>query len=248
MFCADYIAAFVYHAILTIGTIHVFGRSHNAKLEGIENDGDDSNNKENTDTIDKRGKKVLAIQLASHGLGLSYNNRTFESVWIKENRKNCDVMQEENDHVKSRLFQTSNSEMSQSLWIPLCFGLASGLAASTSLYPFDFVRGGVLTPGLKRIMSAGSTVPYAGVLFGMYFNFRDPNNISSQIRWAAGASTCAILAEVPFDHAKRAMLGSTRIMLGAGLLYVPFATLMLVMYDKAAVNIVTPIITLNEQK
>ena len=39
--------------------------------------------------------------------------------------------------------------------------------------------------------------------------------------------------------AKRAMLGSTRMMLGAGLLYMPFATTMLVMYDKFAIKLVT---------
>merc|ERR1719189_2786327 len=126
--------------------------------------------------------------------------------------------------------------------IPFGIGLASGLAASASLYPFDFVRSGVLKPGLRRLMSAASTVPYAGSLFGIYFCFRDPKSIKSQMKWAAGASTCAILAEIPFDHAKRTMLGSSRVMLGAGLLYVPFASLMLVMYDKAAIKLVTPLI------
>merc|ERR1719273_1387906 len=118
--------------------------------------------------------------------------------------------------------------------IPFGVGLASGLAASASLYPFDFVRSGVLKPGLRRLMSAASTVPYAGSLFGIYFCFRDPNSIKSQMKWAAGASTCAILAEIPFDHAKRTMLGSSRVMLGAGLLYVPFASLMLVICAKTS--------------
>ena len=125
---------------------------------------------------------------------------------------------------------------------PVCIGLFSGLAASASLYPFDFVRKGVVKPGLKRVISAGSTVPYAGALFGIYFTCRDPNSTTSQVKWAVGASSCAILAEAPLDYAKRAMMGSTRVTLAAGLLYVPFASLMLVMYDKAAVKFVTPFI------
>eukprot|EP00729_Bicosta_minor_P003165 gene3165-31553_t len=95
------------------------------------------------------------------------------------------------------------------------------------------------TASFKRIVSAGSTVPYAGTLFGLYFTCRDPDSIGSQIKWAAAASSAAVMAETPFDYAKRAMLGSTRMMLGAGLLYVPFATTMLVMYDKFVIKMVT---------
>ena len=55
-----------------------------------------------------------------------------------------------------------------------------------------------------------------------------------QMRWAIGASCCAVAVEAPLDHAKRAMMGSTRLLVGANLLFVPFAAMMLVMYDKAA--------------
>ena len=76
----------------------------------------------------------------------------------------------------------------------------SGLCASVSLFPFDFVRAGVVSggfnnlitishisakivsledmkciqdfPGPKRFLAAGSTVPYAGALFGVYFACR----------------------------------------------------------------------------
>ena len=71
---------------------------------------------------------------------------------------------------------------------------------------------------------------------------RDPTDISSQTRWAACSASAAVLAEIPFDHAKRQMMGSTRVMVGAGLLYVPFATIMLVLYDKAVTKYVTKVL------
>ena len=50
--------------------------------------------------------------------------------------------------------------------------------------------------------------------------------------------SCAALAEAPFDYAKKAMFSSRMTMIGANMLYVPFAALMLVMYDKATAKIV----------
>merc|ERR1712172_226897 len=125
--------------------------------------------------------------------------------------------------------------------VPVTVGLASGLCASVSLFPFDFVRAGVVS-GPKRILAAGSTVPYAGALFGIYFACRDPESTSSQLRWAGAAASCAVLAEAPLDHAKRNMMGSARVVIAANLLFVPFAAMMLVMYDKAANKLVTPFI------
>ena len=58
-------------------------------------------------------------------------------------------------------------------------------------------------------------------------------------RWRESLDSCAALAEAPFDHAKKAMFSSRATMIGTNLLYVPFAALMLVMYDKAAYNVVT---------
>ena len=91
------------------------------------------------------------------------------------------------------------SEVQFSLFLLLLLGLC----ASVSLFPFDFVRAGVvsgnqrppfylwackikpfhlkvisnfenlvsldLIAGPKRFLAAGSTVPYAGALFGVYF-------------------------------------------------------------------------------
>ena len=218
MFCADYIAAFIYHAIFTVGTVHFFERYYNQTA-------DDISIKEYSN-FDTNKTKIFATEYAVNGIGL---RRIFDS-------KKIDVSPEKDDFIGKKVEKNTN------LVIPFCVGIASGFAASATLYPFDFVRSGVLTPGLKRVMSAGSTIPYAGALYGIYFSFRDPNNTASQVKWAGAASTCAILAEVPFDHAKRSMLGSTRVMLGAGLLYVPFASIMLVMYDKAAIKLVSPII------
>jgi hypothetical protein len=46
----------------------------------------------------------------------------------------------------------------------------------------------------------------------------------------------------------KAMMGSTRVVLGAGLLYVPFASVMLVMYDKAALKLIRPHILQQQQQ
>ena len=73
--------------------------------------------------------------------------------------------------------------------VPFAVGLTAGAAASLTLYPFDFVREGVIRGGLRqRIVSACSTEPYACALFGIYFSQRDPDRISSQMGWGVVAS------------------------------------------------------------
>lgn len=185
MFCADYVAAFVYHAIFTVGTVHLVQVRKTSSEEKYSEHG--------------------LVRLTTLALGLHHQREggSREGPWLPAT-------------------------------VALGAGLLSGLAASITLFPFDFVRASAVTPGLRRILSAGSTVPYAGALFGVYFAGRQQDNTASQMRWAVGASCCAVAAEAPLDHAKRAMMGSTRLLVGANLLFVPFATMMLVMYDKAA--------------
>ena len=73
--------------------------------------------------------------------------------------------------------------------VPCAVGLTAGATASLTLYPFDFVREGVIRGGLRqRIVSASSTAPYACALFGIYFSQRDPDRISSQMGWGVVAS------------------------------------------------------------
>ena len=210
MFCADYVAAFIYHAILTVGTINLFGRRNNNNDVNTTSEREERTSRSADEYIGEETSEV-AIKLATIGLGLSYPSTIspVTATLIKE--KQSDKKQQGEDDVEITQFSKQNERITASRFMmPVCIGLASGLGASASLYPFDFVRGGVLMPGLKRIMSAGSTVPYAGTLFGIYFCFRDQNRTTSQMKWAVVASSCAVLAEAPFDHAKRAMLGSTR--------------------------------------
>ena len=82
-------------------------------------------------------------------------------------------------------------------------------------------------------------MPYAGALYGIYFSLRDPRSTPSQVGWAVAAAAGASLSEAPFDHAKHTMFASRKVMLAANLLYVPFAALMLVMYDKAVFKFVS---------
>jgi len=219
MFCADYVAAFIFHGILTVGTVFYCGENENLNTGKTLSQSCESEDETNKGKSNFVGNNSL-IQMALGGLGM----HNLHSKQIVRNEISND------DDLNSVPRFTA----------PLFFGISSGLLASLTLYPFDFVRGGVLQPGIRRILSAGSTVPYAGTLFGLYFTCRDPASTSSQVKWGACASACAVAAEAPLDHAKRAMIGNTRIMIGAGLLYVPFATIMLVMYDKAATKFVEP--------
>jgi len=114
MFCADYVAAFVYHALFTIGSVNLVGKEQ---------------------VVGKEGESLLL--LVTRALGA-------------QSRK-------EKEREKAATFL-----------VPVTVGLASGLCASVSLFPFDFVRAGVVS-GRKRFLAAGSTVPYAGALFGIYF-------------------------------------------------------------------------------
>lgn len=211
MFCADYVAAFIFHGLLTAGAVYFFDKKAKPQSFGKhESCTDRTHNINNLSLFALGGLGIPPSRLASEK-EYSSNNKDFKSGFV----------------------------------LPTFFGVSSGLLASITLYPFDFVRGGVLQPGLQRIFSAGSTVPYAATLFGVYFSCRDSESTSSQLKWGAFASGCAVAAEAPFDHAKRAMIGNTRVMIGAGFLYVPFATIMLVMYDKAVMKFVQPYLLLN---
>jgi len=207
----------------------------------VDDDDGINNDSECPSCDDTGGLRKTAIHLAITGLGLdSHDTASTQAA------SPGDLIRDPEEQYKQKDFNNihdNNHKHIGNFATPFFFGLSSGLLASISLYPFDFVRGGVLKPGLLRILSAGSTVPYAGALFGLYFSCRDSSNTSSQAKWAVAASTGALLAEVPLDHAKRAMLGSTRFMLIVGLMYVPFSSMMLMMYDKAAIKFVTPYIT-----
>jgi len=119
---------------------------------------------------------------------------------------------------------------------PVIVGSLSGFLGAASVFPFDFVRRGVIA-GKLSLRHGLSTVPYAGVFFGLYFSCRSRDSTSSQCGWALVSSLSACLAEIPFDKAKLSMLGSRRTMLLVSGLYVPFGALMLVMYDKAMTRV-----------
>lgn len=115
-------------------------------------------------------------------------------------------------------------------------GALSGLCGALTIYPFDFVRQGAITSGKAKLVHSLATVPYATVFFGLYFHQRDPRSLKSQMGWALLSAGLAVLAELPFDKAKKEMMGSPRIMVFANSLFVPFGALILVMYDKALEN------------
>lgn len=116
-------------------------------------------------------------------------------------------------------------------------GCLAGLLGAASVYPLDFVRQGAIISEKVGFRHSLSTVPYAGFYFGLYFTCRDRDSTASQSAWALVASTSACLAEIPFDRAKHAMMGSRKTMMIVNMLYVPFGALMLVMYDKAMTKV-----------
>jgi len=120
--------------------------------------------------------------------------------------------------------------------VPVLTGSLAGFLGASSVFPFDFVRRGVIQ-GRVTLRHSLSTVPYAGVFFGLYFSCRDSTSTASQCKWALAASLSAAMAEIPFDKAKLAMLGNRRTMVLVSGLYAPFGALMLVMYDKAVVKL-----------
>jgi len=208
MFCADYIAAYIFHGLLTVGSAQA-AASLTASASVDSTSGGDRANRHENELVDPKTFDWL-LRLAVSALGLQDNTIT---------------------HIGG--FPPTVT--------PLLVGVGSGVGASLTLYPFDFVRGGVLTGSSlrQRLVSSCSTVPYAGVLFGAYFSLRDPgastpSNLGLGVMCAAGAA----LAEAPFDHAKQTMFASKKVMIAANMLYVPFAALMLVMYDKAATKFV----------
>jgi len=134
------------------------------------------------------------------------------------------------------LTPTKVSESLKYSGVPVLLGGLAGFIGAASVFPFDFVRRGVM-PGKVLFRHSLSTVPYAGVFFGLYFSNRDGKRTGSQFGWALTSALAACIAEVPFDSAKHAMMGSRRTMLMVNGLYVPFGALMLVMYDKAMENV-----------
>ena len=112
-------------------------------------------------------------------------------------------------------------------------GAASGFLGAITIYPFDFVRQGAITSGKAKLIHNLAVVPYATVFFGLYFHQRNPKSLKSQIGWAVTSAGLAVLAEMPFDQAKKEMLGSPRNVIFANSLFVPFGALILIMYDKA---------------
>ena len=119
---------------------------------------------------------------------------------------------------------------------PFVAGGIAGFLGACSVFPFDFVRRGVIIHTKPKFIHSLSTVPYAFVFFGLYFCQRNPDSLKSQCSWAFLSAAGAAAAEVPFDKAKFAMMSSKRTMFLVSALYVPFGALMLVLYDKALIN------------
>ena len=132
---------------------------------------------------------------------------------------------------------TAGSGKASSPGAPFIFGAFVGTASALAVYPFDVVRASV-QPGVRGAAALGSfsVVPYAAVWFGLYFSGRDETCLSSQVTWGLASSTAAALAEAPFDHAKREMFrGSSAVAarVATSALWIPFATVILVTYDRA---------------
>ena len=111
-------------------------------------------------------------------------------------------------------------------------GALSGVFAAVVLYPIDLVRQSTVPKGHSHF--SYSTIPFMTIYLGFYFsqpgNRRD-KSLSEKLTWAVPATTAAALAELPFDKAKIAMIGSLRTAGAAALIRVPLGTALLLIYD-----------------
>jgi len=147
------------------------------------------------------------------------------------------------DWSRDAIRQTLGLDRGSSLAIaaPAAAGALSGLVGTCAVSPLDFVRRSLL-PGFSALalLRAGllSTIPYTTTLFGVYFSQRDARaGPRSQFPWALAAAALAAGVEAPLGRAKAAMfLGRRSTLVGASLLYAPFAAGMLVMCDTAALR------------
>ena len=137
--------------------------------------------------------------------------------------------------VNFHLWKIQDETLRDQWYFPFAHGAFSGLLGAICVYPMDFVRHEVIQS--KNIIHNMSTVPYATVFFGLYFSQRDKASLSSQVLWATASAGLAVLAEFPFDKAKKTMMGSSRTLILANSLYVPFGAMILVMYDKAVIKL-----------
>ena len=117
MFCADYIAAYIFHGLLTVGSAQAAASLTASASVDSTSSGDRGKRHEN-ELVDPKTFDWL-LRLAVSALGLQDNTIT---------------------HIGG--FPPTVT--------PLLVGVGSGVGASLTLYPFDFVRGGVLTGSSLR--------------------------------------------------------------------------------------------------
>ena len=114
-------------------------------------------------------------------------------------------------------------------------GGLSGLGAAIALYPFDIVRMSVIEKGKSHF--AFSSIPYMSVYLGTYFIIRDEKwTFLEKFGFANVAAGLGAVAELPFDQAKVAISGSTRMAVITTGMRIPLAALLLVSYDQILVG------------
>lgn len=116
--------------------------------------------------------------------------------------------------------------------------IATGVATSLLLHPFDFVRGAFAAPGTSLWQRLPlSTTAFTTVAFGGYWTMRRRDDPLHRMGWAGAAGFGGAMVEVPLDRAKLAMSGGS--VARAGLLAltrVPLGAMLLFAVDEALIR------------
>ena len=115
MFCADYIAVYVYHGIITVGTINFLNTFYKTNVKG--NSSEDVHSERKIDA-DRKKIKLIVLELAASGLGLQLTHNKISTLPSTKEKKDLKMLDHKNNFEMSESFQNNKFHNPQPLLIP----------------------------------------------------------------------------------------------------------------------------------